>query len=247
MGFKKNWFLGIFIVVFFTLSWKALGQALRYNILAQQTLRAILLQSERLLETRDALARAADQDCRINWLQGHVEQQLGDLSRRDAAWQAALACDVRYVSLLALRFPQEREWAELAVTQWPAQADAWFWLARTYLQGQGSRLELINDADRADVIGLYRKGLDFAPANGLRWCQLGHFLEPVDPQGGMDAYLQCCSHGDPGSNGCWGAGRIAEQRGDLQQAIENYRLSHWPVARQRADELERQQMATPQP
>jgi hypothetical protein len=56
-----------------------------------------------------------------------------------------------------------------------------------------------------------------------------------------NAYLNCCLNGDPGSNGCYGAGCMMERLGNLPQAIAYYyRLSCWEEAQNRADELERQ-------
>jgi hypothetical protein len=53
-----------------------------------------------------------------------------------------------------------------------------------------------------------------------------------------NAFIQCCNHGDPGSHGCYNAGRIEQERGQLETAILFYRLSHWEEAHRRADELE---------
>jgi len=46
----------------------------------------------------------------------------------------------------------------------------------------------------------------------------------TDPQAALDAFLQSRYHGDPGANGCYGAGWVMEGLGDPQQAIEYYRL-----------------------
>jgi len=54
----------------------------------------------------------------------------------------------------------------------------------------------------------------------------------------QDAYSQFCHHGDPGSNGCYNAGRIYEETGDYSEALHYYRLSRWSESLRRADELE---------
>ena len=90
------------------------------------------------------------------------------------------------------------------------------------------------------AIDLYRQGLALAPDDGRRWLALGELLRASDPTAAEEAYLQACRHGDPGANGCLGAGWLAEQRGDLLRAIEIYRLSNWEGARREADALEQQ-------
>ena len=59
--------------------------------------------------------------------------------------------------------------------------------------------------------------------------------------------FQACLNGDPGANGCYGAGSIARELGDLEAAIRYYRLSNWEEALSLADELENQlqQQKTP--
>jgi hypothetical protein len=52
------------------------------------------------------------------------------------------------------------------------------------------------------------------------------------------AFLNCCYFGDPGKNVCWNAGRVSEEQGNFQQAIEYYRLSRWEMALERAKVLE---------
>jgi len=88
------------------------------------------------------------------------------------------------------------------------------------------------------AIQLYRQGLERKPYDGVRWYELGDLLSKTNPQAALEAYLQSCHKGDPGSHGCYGAGRIAEELGEFQSAILYYRMSKWEYALQRAAQLE---------
>lgn len=88
------------------------------------------------------------------------------------------------------------------------------------------------------AILLYRQGLQHKPNDGVRWYELGDLLSKIDPSTAIEAYLQSCHYGDPGKHGCYGAGLVAEQQGNLRLAIKYYRLSNWEVALQKADQLE---------
>jgi tetratricopeptide (TPR) repeat protein len=117
--------------------------------------------------------------------------------------------------------------ARQAIQKQPGSAAAYFWLA-----------EIIVGERPQEAIRVYRQGLELDPTDGVRWKALGDLLVERDPNGAIEAYLQSCINGDPGANGCWGAGGTAEQQGDIAAAISYYRLSNWEVALQRADELE---------
>lgn len=98
---------------------------------------------------------------------------------------------------------------------------------------------LLSKSQPERAIQLYRDALQHKPHDGIRWYELGDLLAQTDPQAAIEAYLQSCHRGDPGNHGCYGAGRVAEQEGDIQRAIQYYRMSDWEGALQRADELER--------
>ena len=98
---------------------------------------------------------------------------------------------------------------------------------------------LLSKSQPESAIELYREGLQHKPHDGVRWYELGDLLAQREPQLAIEAYLQSCNYGDPGNHGCYGAGRVAEQQGDIQQAIQYYRLSDWEAALDRAKQLER--------
>lgn len=108
------------------------------------------------------------------------------------------------------------------------QAELGFIMARILAEEQPSR-----------AIQLYRQGLELKPYDGVRWYELGDLLDDIDPQAAIQAYLQSCYKGDPGHHGCYGAGQVAKNLGDIQLAIYYYRMSRWDVAHQRAEQLEK--------
>jgi tetratricopeptide (TPR) repeat protein len=89
------------------------------------------------------------------------------------------------------------------------------------------------------AISYYQEGLKLKPLDGVRWYELGDLLATINPTGALEAYLQSCYQGDPGSHGCYGAGQMAEVIGDTHLAIQYYRRSNWVVAQQRAEHLEK--------
>ena len=97
---------------------------------------------------------------------------------------------------------------------------------------------ILSDSDPNRAIQLFRQGLHHMPGDGVRWSYLAYLLSETDPQAAFEAFLRSCNLDDPGAHGCYGAGRMMEQLGDPQRAIEYYRRSHFEKALARADELE---------
>jgi putative inorganic carbon (HCO3(-)) transporter len=221
--------LAIFIILFAVLFWPSLRQQLDLNRAAKLTAEALLADS-RLLPKADAeLARLAVDNCRAHWLRGLVAQARGQKAKQDSAWTDLIRCSPRFMRLLQIVAPNNQRLAELAVRAQPESAEAFFWLAK------------ICTKDAPDkAIMLYREGLRLNPHDGLNWRWLGDLLARQDPQAAIEAYLQSCYNGDPGANGCWLAGRTAEQLGDTAAAIQYYRMSRWSGAHERAEKLERE-------
>jgi len=120
--------------------------------------------------------------------------------------------------------------ALLATQYYPDSSKAWFWLG-----------EATAPTDHLGARQAYLRTVALAPRYGLAWCRLGRNYESnSELEKATEAWLNCCLNGDPGKNGCYGAGRMMEQLGNPQQAIEYYRRSHWEGALNRADELEKQ-------
>ncbi len=164
--------------------------------------------------------------CERSWFRTmHTRNQGGVIPKEQV--ESALACGAEYIPLLAVIAPTNVEDARLATILYPQEARAWFWLA-----------EASAPVDTAAERSAYLQTVRLEPSYGLAWCRLGrNYSTAGELQKAQEAFLNCCIYGDPGSNGCYGAGRMAEKLGDLQKAIEYYRLSRWDGALDRADEL----------
>jgi tetratricopeptide (TPR) repeat protein len=173
--------------------------------------------------------------CRVFWFRGVIAHAAGQTDERDTAWRQALACSPIYVSMLKMVAPENESLARDAVRLQPDSADAWFWQASLSVQ-----------KSPPEAIKFYQRGLEINPSDGLRWRELADILRAEgDLVRAINAYLQSCYHGDPGANGCYGAGLTAEMMGDTQNAIEYYRLSEWDGALQRANQLQEQINSSP--
>ena len=99
--------------------------------------------------------------------------------------------------------------------------------------------ENVSQDNPVESARLYSQGLKIDPSNGSIWCRLGQLQDAGgDIAAAEVSFFQCCLHGDPGKNGCYGAGVAAEKQGNLEKAINYYRFSRWEGALQRANELE---------
>jgi tetratricopeptide (TPR) repeat protein len=198
------------------------------NLFAIKVASAVMLSSN--VEQEQLLNSIPQGDCRASWLAGVLAntQQLDSVSK--AQLQQAVTCSPTNIAMLRALFPQDVALAALAVEQWPQNATAYFWA------GKSSAV----NGDTSAAVGYYRQGLRLDPYDGLSWLELGDLLAETDPQSAIEAYLQACYNGDPGSNGCWRAGQVAESLGDTQAAIRYYRYSAWSGALDRAALVESQ-------
>ncbi len=181
-----------------------------------------------LLQDKEASVPLANPDCAQIWFLGMIAGQRGDLAAQRQALERALSCSPEYVSLIQAVIPQDLKLAGLATQLQPESAAAWFWL------GEASA-----PTDASVARQAYERTVALAPYRGLPWCRLGFNYEHTgELERAERAFLNCCLNGDPGSNGCYGAGRMLEQMGDPQQAIIYYRRSRWQGSLDRARELE---------
>ncbi|NIR63768.1 MAG: hypothetical protein GWO10_08350, partial [candidate division Zixibacteria bacterium] len=122
--------------------------------------------------------------------------------------------------------------ASRAAELYPEQSISWFWLG-----------ELANTGpDRFLAAFYFERSMLLNPSDGLAWCRLGRIYEGQEMfEDSFQAYAQCCQNGDPGSHGCFGAGRLSEKLGNIPMAIEYYQRSHHEPALDRAEELEAEQ------
>ena len=168
--------------------------------------------------------------CGHIWLVGAGAGRRGDLVGQRHIWEQALGCSPGNLSLLQIILPQDIDMAMLATQRYPNNFKTWFWLG-----------EALAPTDPLGARQAYLRTVALAPHDGLAWCRLGRNYEyNGELEKATEAWLNCCLNGDPGSNGCYGAGRMMERLGNPQQAIEYYRRSRWAGALKRAEELEKQ-------
>jgi tetratricopeptide (TPR) repeat protein len=125
---------------------------------------------------------------------------------------------------------QNEKLARMIVGQNPSNPAALFVLA-----------EIVNQQNSKEETNLFEQVVLYDSTNGLAWCRLGTLYnrnKQLDKA--VNAFLNCCRNGDPGSNGCYNPGRVMEKLGNLPKAIEYYRLSTSKVALKYAHELEKQ-------
>ena len=171
----------------------------------------------------------ADKNCRVNWMIGIIEDSLQVQDRAQASWKKLLDCNEDYIPLLRWVSNDNLELATYAFALYPQNKSALYWYAEA----------LETQKLKEQTLVVYQQLTDLYPLEGLAWCRQGNLQSGMENwQKALDAYLQCCYNGDPGVNGCYGAGRMAEKLNDPQSAIRYYRLSRWQPSRDKADELE---------
>lgn len=222
--------LGIYFLVIVGLLISGLSthlqQAYSINQAGLLALQGTFIRLSALPQAREQLNAAAQTDCRSWWLAGQISHSPLERQQDRAAF---LVCTPQALGLVMAAAPQDRKLAEQAVAAYPTLSAAWFWLA-----------DIEKPGNPVLATSLYERVVQLNPHHGLSWCRLGTLNEQAGRlQQAELNYLQCCENGDPGSNGCYGAGRILEKTGDLRGAIQVYRLSHWKGALDRANEIER--------
>lgn len=224
--------LTILLVVIFIVDWDSYKEKILLNRLALISAKKSFGTSfPNNLDQQSGLSIQPD-NCRYYWFQGFADHFNGNVSERNENWLKAIQCDPGLVLLLHGLYPEDLELAQMVLRAQPESAEAWFWLG---------------DMIPERKIEYYQRGLALDPTDGRRWLVLGSMLKRIDLQAALQAYLQACYNGDPGANGCLGAGSIAEQLGDPETAILYYRMSRWAPARQKGDELEQQLSRQGQP
>lgn len=222
-------FLGALCLAFLTLKAQGLARAWALNRAAVATARGLLAADAPLAAAERLLGSSLlEGDCQALWLQGLAAHRQGEVRARDAAWGQWLACPGARVEFVEAILGDDFRWAERSVRLASRDAEGWFWLAR-----------LRAGADPEEAIALYRQGFARNPFDALRWRELGDLLAGQDPEAAIQAYLNSCYYGDPGSNGCYRAGKTAERLGDYVRAAQYYRLSRNEGIRQLASEMEK--------
>lgn len=165
--------------------------------------------------------------CHVSWLY-FVQSDPGYRINNSTSIRALMACSELYVRMLSKLYPENLELANLAVRAYPNEVTPYYWVI--YATDPLLR-EIPKDA--------VQKILSINPKDGLAWRYLGLiYLKEGNIPAAIDAHIQSCYNGDPGSNGCYNAGRLLEQEGRYEEAIYYYRLSRHDFIRVNADRLE---------
>jgi tetratricopeptide (TPR) repeat protein len=213
------WLSRLLFVLILLYSGARLGDSWRWNMWATHLLKDGQIPNPPEIKT-----------CSQKWLTGVVAAKRGDLEEQRLIWEQSLACSQHYLTLLHAAAPQDQELARLAAQFYPRSTLGWFWLGGTLFY-----------TDRSASQPAYLHIVELEPRNGIAWCHLGWIYEGLgEVETAAEDFYKCCRNGDPGRNGCFGAGRMMEKLGDPAQAITYYRLSRFDVAQSRADELEKQ-------
>jgi predicted Fe-S protein YdhL (DUF1289 family) len=228
--FLRTFSLILALVRILLLSGRALAGALPHNLASAYLLRAGLISASHAEPSRQYGEVAVTQG-RLSayWGLGLLAGWQGQDGEQQARWMAFLDRSPARLPLLMVMWAERDDLAETAVARYPQLAATHFWLAESIAT---------QNADAA--IAAYRQGLALNRGDGRRWFALAQiYRQQGQDDNAFAAMVEACYNGDPGSNACWGAGRMAEEREDWEQALVLYRHSLWEHARQRADELER--------
>jgi len=184
--------------------------------------------AERMLQVVGELEGKAQESCAYYWQAGRLGQLSGATGTGALNYTKLLECTDIYVLMMEQANPLDHKLAQTAVMNYPESSEAFFWLA-----------EATVSADPVGALAFYEHVTQLDPSNGLAWCRQGGLLRNAENlNGAVDAFMNCCLNGDPGYNGCWGAGGTYERLNDIPAAIKAYRLSIWSGSLGRADQLE---------
>ncbi len=162
----------------------------------------------------------------VSWI--YFIQSDTDVRILDTANVRSLMNSPIYVHMLSILYPDNLVMANYAINLYPEDVYTYYWL----INASDPTLQNIPE----DAV---QKILSINPNDGLAWRYMGLILtREGDITSAIDAYINSCYNGDPGSNGCLNAGRLLEQEGHYEEAIYYYRLSRHDFIRANADRLE---------
>jgi tetratricopeptide (TPR) repeat protein len=224
---RKMLLLGL-LVVSLIASGVLLIQSIARNQAFTQALWAALRQPPDYVQALTLLKPIIAKDCRVNWQIVLLAYHMDTLPGVEPYLNNLLVCTPRSVGWLLLIAPQREDLAFRATQLYPQEPKTWFWV--------GNLAATSGDLIQAEKY--FSDSVRLDPTYALASCRLGSIYEQQgQSQAAFDSFRQCCENGDPGSNGCYGAGRMAEELNDIPTAIRYYSRSHWLPALQRADEL----------
>jgi tetratricopeptide (TPR) repeat protein len=227
----ENKFFRYFFPVLFIFFVFSQGDVFYLNQFALLTVKSLVVSREKeLKDINPVTAKSGFFDCRLKWLEITKSEERFQVNNQPIEIEKLLSCGQIYLHLLNSKFPKNKGLALKAVEMLPAQTLPYYWLANSS-----------NSLFSEETKPIFEKILEINPKDGLAWRYLGIvLLQEGDIPLAIQANINCCKYGDPGSNGCWNAGRLYEQEGQYDQAIYYYRLSKWQPSQEAAVRLESQ-------
>jgi len=204
-------------------------KTLDWNLLSLKALQGAFRHTLSLNDAENGFQKLSISDCYMNWLPGRIADLLGYQEEERNYWMKLLECSETYIKMLKLVNPEDAWFAEKAYSFYPNDLNALYWYAETREKTAPN-----------ESFNTYSRIIQLDQHQGLAWCRLGILYEIRNLfDKAEEALLQCCYNGDPGVNGCYGAGQLMERLGNPMKAIEYYHLSHWQGALKRVEELEK--------
>ena len=169
-----------------------------------------------------------DSTCHVKWLSwvyyhyGNKNEDYQDLVIE------LLNCSRDMVNLFMLYDPNNKALSMKSVELYPDFIPALYWSYFSLTEDQYDQKRI-----------LLEKIVSIKPIDGYAWSRLGYLYEfsnSLDQS--LFAFIKACDLGDVGNHGCFGAGRILEQRGAFPEAINYYKKSKHIPAIQAAERLE---------
>ncbi len=166
-------------------------------------------------------------NCHASWL-GSRQLNFAKIDPSSASLTPLMSCSILHLRMLSRLYPEKLELANVAIHLYPDEVTPYYWLV---IAIDPSLREIPKEA--------VQKILSINPKDGLAWRYLGLiYLKEGNISASIDAHINSCNNGDPGSHGCYNAGRLLEKEGRYEEAIYYYRLSRHDFIRANADRLE---------
>ena len=199
------------------------------NKMALRTSRNLFSKESQIVQTISGQQNINNNlSCHLKWLSFDPVISKTTFDKNDQVVAELLNCSLLHVYFIRIFAPTDMELAQKASVIYPEDPGILYWLADGIEK---------DDPDQAEQ--LFRRIVVLQPYNGRAWHRLARLVAAkgfIDEAIGYN--IKSCYNNDPGSNGCYGAGRLLEQQGRYEEAIYFYRLSRHDFIRANADRLE---------
>ena len=167
-------------------------------------------------------------NCHFQWLGLSLYSESQSFTPNNLIVENLIKCSIVNMQMIRIRYPTEQNFAEMAVHTYPGESFPLYWLS-----------DCIGKGFTSEKKPILERILRINPKDGVAWRILGLiYIEEKNIPEAIQAHINSCNNGDPGSNGCYHAGRLLEQEGKYKEASYFYRLSRWKPSQDAADRLE---------